>query len=216
MNSRGMNPRDRRLDADARKARALADQSDLICVHAVSDTAGRPPEVWEVTYRCRGIVDRNADNSPVYGDYHRVRIELGRDYPHVPPAFKWLTPILHPNIEGHEPHRVCLNTWQPGRHLDAVILMMGEMVQYKNYHADDTPPYPFDTNAAEWVRRAERAGYFSKARPVDPRPLLRPAESALLSTEPSTPASRIRVSVNREQRIYPSRTSRVRLTGEPS
>jgi ubiquitin-protein ligase len=215
-----MNPRDRRLDADARKIRALADQSDLIDVRAIGDAPGRPPEMWEATYRCKGIIGKNADDSPVYGEYHRVRIELGRDYPLAPPAFKWLTPILHPNIEGREPHRVCIDQtrWQAGRHLDSVILMMGEMVQYKNYHAEDTPPYPLDHDAAIWAKGAERAGYFSKTRPVDPRPLLRPANPSPQATEPSSPAlRRVRLSVVQEKTTnVPLRGSRVRLTGGPS
>lgn len=213
-----MNPRDRRLNADARKVRELSEQSDLIDVSAVDETPGRPPEVWEVTYRCKGVVGRNADGSPVYGDYHRVRIELGRDYPLAPPAFRWLTPILHPNIEGREPHRVCIDQahWHPGRHLDAVVLMMGEMVQYKNYHSDvNVAPYPMDHDAARWAQQAERSGYFSKSNPVDPRPLLRPAVDRLDRT-PDAGARPGRIRVVRSNVSAPDgvteRPSRVRIT----
>lgn len=215
-----MDPRDRRLDADSRKVRELAEQSDFIDVRAVATAIGRPPEIWEVTYRCRGIVGQDADGSPIYGDYHRVRVELGRDYPRNPPAFQWLTPILHPNIEGREPNRVCINQarWQPGQHLDAVILMMGEMVQYKNYHAEDTPPYPLDREAAQWARRAERAGHFSKTDPVDPRPLLRPVGLESGRGEPPTSSpGRVRRIGSGEPAARPSRTSRpsrIRVTGE--
>jgi ubiquitin-protein ligase len=212
-----MDPRDRRLEADARKVRELVHQSDLIDAVAVGTTGGRPPEVWEVTYRCRGIVGKNPDESPIYGEYHRVRIELGRDYPRTPPAFQWLTPILHPNIEGREPNRVCIDQahWQPGQHLDAVILMMGEMVQYKNYHAEDSPPYPLDREAAAWARAAQAVGHFSKSRPVDPRPLLRPEGAPPGTTEPVASAPR-RVRILGASAPSPgtARPSRVRLKGD--
>ncbi|MCK9925935.1 hypothetical protein MXD62_01955 [Frankia sp. Mgl5] len=174
------NPRDRRLRADARKVLELSENSDLIEARPLDTATGRPPEIWEVTFRCRGIVGTERDGRPVYGDHHRVRIELGREYPRVPPGLRWLTPILHPNIEGHGPQRVCIDQahWQVGHTLDRVVLMLGEMVQYKNYHAELVPPFPLDQAAATWARQAERAGYFSKSRPVDPRPLLRPDPTA--------------------------------------
>jgi hypothetical protein len=58
---------------------------------------------------------------------------------------------------------------------------MGEMVQYKYYHLDDTPPYYLDRDSAVWARGAERAGYFSKSLPVDSRSL-----TGLNGTRPTT------------------------------
>jgi len=214
-----MDPRDRRLEADARKVREMVANSDLIEATAIDARDGRPPEIWEITYRCRGIIGANRDGSPIYGDYHRVRIELGREYPRQPPKLRWLTPIKHPNIEGYGDFRVCIDQahWQVGQTLDRIILMMGEMVQYKNYHAQNTAPWPLDSKAAEWARKAERAGYFSKSKPVDPRPLLRPDASA--SSRPAPPANRpSRVMFKGNPISVPPATpvggSRIRITGD--
>ena len=51
--------------------------------------------------------------------------------------------------------------------------MLGEMVQYKNFHDDPTkPPFPWDAEAARWCRdyRHKNPGAF----PVDKQELLRP------------------------------------------
>jgi hypothetical protein len=51
--------------------------------------------------------------------------------------------------------------------------MLGEMLQYKNYHDDPTkPPFPWDPEAARWSReyRKKHPNIF----PVDTRELLRP------------------------------------------
>ncbi|CAJ59522.1 MULTISPECIES: ubiquitin-conjugating enzyme E2 [Frankia] len=204
-----LSPRDRRLAADARKVLELSENSDLIEARIVDAGTGRPPEIWEVTFRCRGIVGAERDGRPVYGDYHRVRIELGREYPRQAPGLRWLTPILHPNIEGHGAQRVCIAQWHVGRTLETVVLMLGEMVQYKNYHAEMVPPYPLDNKAAKWALKAERAGYFSRSRPVDPRPLLRPDHSA--GQSPTTTAPRVRVRSATTPPIPPT-TPRIRIS----
>jgi len=87
---------------------------------------------------------------------------------------KWLTPIWHPNIN-HLNGTVCIDAawWTAGRSLDRLIIMLGEMVQYKNFHDDPTqPPFPWDPEAARWCR-GYRASH-PDAFPVDSRELLRP------------------------------------------
>ena len=51
--------------------------------------------------------------------------------------------------------------------------MLGEMVQYKNYHAEQTPPYPIDPEVAQWVLWARKHGVLPRL-PIDGRELLRP------------------------------------------
>ena len=87
---------------------------------------------------------------------------------------QWLTPVWHPNINHHN-GSVCVDAawWTASRSLDRLVVMIGEMVQYKNYHDDPTkPPFPWDPEAARWSRkyRQEHPDVF----PVDTRELLRP------------------------------------------
>ena len=89
----------------------------------------------------------------------------------------WLTPIWHPNIEHLEPHHVCTNNvqnWFAAKPLAELVLAMGEMVQYKHYHAKWVSPFPLDRTAAEWVLQvAEPKGIVGPNKPFDDRPLLR-------------------------------------------
>jgi len=87
---------------------------------------------------------------------------------------KWLTPIWHPNIN-HLNGSVCIDAawWTASRSLDRLIIMLGEMLQYKNYHDDPTkPPFPWDPEAARWSREYRKT--HPNIFPVDHRELMRP------------------------------------------
>ena len=167
-------PRIRRLRADHKLIEDLAAHSDLISYKAKQLRRGLPPEEYIITYKCRGIVSVQKNGKPKIGNNHRVEIYLHNQYPQRWPGMKWLTPIWHPNIN-HLNGSVCVDAawWTASRSLDRLVIMLGEMVQYKNFHDDPTkPPFPWDPEAARWCR-----DYRSKnpnAFPVDHRELLRP------------------------------------------
>ena len=137
---------------------------------------GWPPEEYIVIFRCKGVAGITKENKPVYAELHKVRITLNSGFPGTEPALEWLTPIWHPNILHVPPHNVCthnLDSWWPGQRLVNLILKLGDLVQYKHYHAVDEFPYPLDKKVAEWVvNYAEPSGILGKGKPVDPRPLL--------------------------------------------
>jgi ubiquitin-protein ligase len=167
-------PRMRRLRADLLLMQELAAQSDLIEFTSESAKRGLPPERYIVTYKCRGIVGVDKHGKPRIGHKHQVEIYLHNQYPQRWPGMKWLTPVWHPNIN-HINKTVCIDAawWTASRSLDRLVLMIGEMVQYKNFHDDPTkPPFPWDPEAARWSRtyRAKHPDAF----PVDRRELLRP------------------------------------------
>lgn len=167
-------PRMRRLRADFDLMTDLAAHSDLINFEAKAPKPGMPPETYIVTFKCKGIVSVDPKGRPIYGEHHQVEIYLHSQYPQRWPGMKWLTPIWHPNIN-HLNGTVCIDAawWTAGRSLDRLVLMLGEMIQYKNFHDDPTkPPFPWDAEAARWCRayRVEHANTF----PVDTRELLRP------------------------------------------
>ncbi|MCD6424767.1 MAG: hypothetical protein J7L35_04635 [Anaerolineales bacterium] len=167
-------PRMRRLRADHKRMLDLAAQSDLIEFKTTEARKGLPPERYIVTYKCKGIVGVDKNGKPKMGNKHQVEIYLHNQYPQRWPGMQWLTPVWHPNINHHN-GSVCVDAawWTASRSLDRLVIMIGEMVQYKNFHDDPTkPPFPWDPEAARWSRkyREENPGVF----PVDTRELLRP------------------------------------------
>jgi ubiquitin-protein ligase len=176
-------PRIRRLRGDHQRMVELAAQSDLIEFEAKSPRKGLPPERYIITYKCRGVVSVLKSGVPKIGNKHQVEIYLHNQYPQRWPGMKWLTPIWHPNIN-HLNGSVCVDAawWTASRSLDRLVLMLGEMVQYKNFHDDPTkPPFPWDPEAARWCRdyRTKHPDAF----PVDHRELLRPERVKIKSVK---------------------------------
>lgn len=177
-------PRVRRLKGDYERMREMEARSSLIKFEAMSLQPGLPPERYIVTYACKSIVGVNANGTPKFSEHHQVEIYLHSQYPQRWPGLKWLTPIWHPNIN-HINGSVCIDAawWTAARSLDRLVLMMGEMLQYKNFHDDPTqPPFPWDPEAAKWCRDYRKKN--PKAFPVDHRELLRPERVRLSSETP--------------------------------
>jgi hypothetical protein len=177
-------PRMRRLRADHELMRELAARSDLIHFEAGQTLRGSPPERYIVTFKCKGVVGIDKSGRPKLGTRHKVEIYLHNQYPQRWPGMKWLTPIWHPNIH-HVNGSVCIDAawWTASRSLDRLVIMLGEMVQYKNFHDDPTkPPFPWDAEVALWSR-AYRIKH-PKAFPVDGRQLLRPERVKVASAAP--------------------------------
>jgi len=168
------NPRLRRLRKDYELIQQVDARSDLIKVDAKSAGLGMPPDRYIITYKCKGIIGVDRRGNPKIGERHQVEIYLHSQYPQRWPGMKWLTPIWHPNIN-HANGSVCIDAawWSASRSLDRLVIMLGEMVQFKNFHDDPTKaPFPWDMDAARWCRqfRKTHPRYF----PVDNRELLRP------------------------------------------
>ncbi|CAG0946436.1 hypothetical protein ANRL1_03009 [Anaerolineae bacterium] len=177
-------PRFRRLQADHEKMVELKKQSQLIDFEVVDAKPGFPPEKYIVTFKCKSIVGVDPKGNPRFADKHQVAIYLHNEYPHRWPGLKWLTPIWHPNIKGAN-GSVCIDAawWTAARSLDRLVIMLGEMAQWKNYHDDPTkPPFPWDAEAAKWSMNYRRThpGCF----PVDTRELLHP-ERVKLAAKPA-------------------------------
>ena len=184
-------PRIRRLRADAELMRELAARSDLISFTAQSPQPNVPPERYIVTFKCKSIVGVDLLGKPKYAEHHQVEIYLHNQYPQRWPGMKWLTPIWHPNIN-HINGTVCIDAawWTASRSLDRRVIMLGEMLQWKNFHDDPTkPPFPWDADAARWSREYRKKN--PDAFPLDKRELLRPERIKLIE-EPAKPRPKIR------------------------
>jgi ubiquitin-protein ligase len=167
-------PRMRRLRGDFELMQELVARSDLISFKSVSSAPNLPPERYIVTFRCESIINVDRSGNPKFGNHHQVEIYLHNQYPQRWPGMKWLTPIWHPNIN-HLNGSVCIDAawWTASRSLDRLIIMLGEMLQWKNFHDDPTkPPFPWDAEAARWSREYRKK--HPNAFPCDKRELLRP------------------------------------------
>jgi ubiquitin-protein ligase len=185
-------PRMRRLRADFQRMQELTAQSDFIDFKAKSVRKGMPPERYVVTYKCKGIVGVDRKGNPKLGHKHQVEIYLHGQYPQRWPGMQWLTPVWHPNINHHN-GSVCVDAawWTASRSLDRLVLMIGEMVQYKNFHDDPTkPPFPWDPDAARWSREYRKKN--PNAFPVDTRELIRPERIKLKKKKKNKPKIRLK------------------------
>ena len=191
-------PRMRRLRGDYELMVELDARSDLISFKASSPNPNIPPERYIVTFKCKSITSVDRQGNPKFGEYHQVEIYLHNQYPHRWPGMKWLTPIWHPNIN-HLNGSVCIDAawWAASRSLDRLVIMLGEMLQYKNFHDDPTkPPFPWDAEAARWCReyRKKQPNIF----PLDHRELLRPERVKLTSTDSGKTRSKVQVKLKPE------------------
>jgi len=177
-------PRMRRLKADYELMQDLNSRSDLISFKAVDARPGVPPERYIVTFTCKSISNVDRSGNPKFSNHHQVEIYLHNQYPQRWPGMKWLTPIWHPNIN-HLNGTVCIDAawWTASRSLDRLIIMLGEMLQWKNFHDDPTkPPFPWDVEAARWSREYRKT--HAHEFPVDRRELLRPERVKVKKEEP--------------------------------
>jgi hypothetical protein len=122
---------------------------------------GRAPEKYLVAYRCTGL-KKSDSGQIVETNHHLMQVVLGQDFPNRgAPRLVWLTAIWHPNIR---PPYVCTSgrPFAVSTTLDMICLMVGQMVQYRNYNVHSF----MDKEAAEWAT-ANR-----DRLPVDDRGLL--------------------------------------------
>jgi len=192
-------PRQARLKTEQERLEKLNRESDYVRAKPLNALPGSEPEHYQVTFLCRGIIGIDASRNPIYGEKHEVEILCDDEFPSDVPRLQWITPIWHPNIQHEEPKGVCVNKpeWLGEMGLDDLCRLMFEMVQYKNYHAQFTRPYPLDHEVARWViEYAEPRNIVNKARniSVDNKPFTRPTVTEKISvTIPTPPASRIKL-----------------------
>jgi len=176
-------PRLRRLEKEYRLLEEFCDQSDLIDFVPFKQKRGFPPERYHITYRVKSIVGIDHNQVPIFGEKHVAEITIPPTFPLAKqPECKMITPVWHPNIkfDGEYAGRICINEGALGHWhtLDMLAERIGEMLQYKNYHAENTAPHPEDGRVALWVREfGEPRGVINKAKKVytDSRNLLRPS-----------------------------------------
>lgn len=193
-------PRARRLAKEHEWLDDYCRNSDLVRYEVAKQRPGFPPEEYRIYYKLRSITHILPDGSPQYGNEHVARISLPTGYPMTSsPVCYMETPVWHPNIRSSGEYRghICINKEVLGHWhtLDMLVEQIGEMLQYKNYHALNEIPFPEDSEVAKWVREhAEPKGIVSKIRGIftDSRPLQKPSPDWLEKRQRKAPKMQIR------------------------
>lgn len=165
------NPREKRLAREHMKLHELCEHSPRLS-YEIEPRRGRAPEVYHVFMILKSIIGLDEEHNPIYGYEHSLKIDIPAGYPNTArPKCYMETPIWHPNVkwEGKFKGRVCVNTEDLGPlfYLDDLVLRVGKILQYKNYHAENVQPYPEDERVAQWVRDfAEPKGLINKEKGI--------------------------------------------------
>ena len=111
------------------------------------------PTRYTIVFHEKGICGLKEDgHTPIILDHHELEIKLGPNYPGEAPSVRWITPIFHPNIRP-KTGDVCLGVlrekYLPGLGLAKLVVMLFEMLQYRNYDIDN----PFNPKAAAWAEK---------------------------------------------------------------
>lgn len=183
------NPRLDRLRNDYQRLQQLAARSPYLHVLGAE---GNPPTSYTLQFTCRGV-ERLNGGQPVYREDHRVRIDLGPQYPNGKPGLAWLTPIFHPNISGGG--AVCIgDNWSGGgRYLDDLVIFLMQMVRYDGENLAFSAS-AFNPAAYQWAVQNRRL------LPVDKRPMFGPSLSdsiRVVSSSRPSPGGPLDIRVNR-------------------
>jgi hypothetical protein len=144
------------------------------------------PEKYLVQFSCRGVM-KNREGAIVPTEDHKLEIFLGPDFPNQgAPRFVWWTEIFHPNIRGvylcTEGRPFAVSTT-----LDTICLMVGQMIQYRNYN---TKSY-LNKEAAHWAEANPSIFPLDKRNLLtgreDASPLLRFAGNGLIEEVKDSP-----------------------------
>ncbi len=181
------------------------------------------PCVYHVHFLFRSITGIGNDKKPIYGFKHTARVTFPPRYPIEAPELYMQSDVWHPNIksDGKYKGRICGNTKGFGLGFDLYLLIIriGEILQYKQYHAENTPPFPEDIHSARWVMEyAEPNGIVNKYKDIiiDNTPLIKGGEpegtvsdvdNASLPEVPVEPKSIEKVEVNMGQKPPPEESS---------
>lgn len=179
----GKNPFYKRLAKDHLSMFEL--DSEVISWEVVETRSPKKiPCVYHVHFMFRSITGIDDQDRPIFGNKHTARVTFPPRYPIEPPELYMQTDVWHPNVksDGKYKGRICGNTKGFGLGFDLFLLVIriGEILQYKQYHAENTPPFPEDIHAARWVLNfAEPNGLVNKYKDIciDNTPLLKGGEA---------------------------------------
>lgn len=143
-----MNPRMRRLAADAQQMRTEFAGHPQI---EVTPMGPEPAESYRITYHLTGVA-LGTQGQPEYVQIHHVLIQLPAAYPRSKPLFRMDTSIFHPNFGSRVGDEICIGDyWSPAQSLADIVVTVGEMIQYQRFNVRS----PLNAVAARWVAENE-------------------------------------------------------------
>jgi len=95
---------------------------------------GSPPEAYEITYLCAGVVDEGFKKRY----QHVVDVRFPANYPYQPPHFVFRDGLFHPNVWARG--LVCLGDerlWRPTYLAQHLIAYVGRLIEFQAYNAED-------------------------------------------------------------------------------
>jgi len=169
-------PRDKRLAREYFLLEELCKKTSKISFKPAELTKSSGlPYKYRIFYKVQTIVGIDANNKPIISSGpHEAEITLPPGYPAAsdPPIPSMISDAWHPNIKSKNPGKghICVNMKfiSAAEGIDGLVLRIGELLQYKNYFAEDRPPYPEDPEVAKWIREiAEPQKFVAPDKPID-------------------------------------------------
>ncbi len=125
----------------------------------IQSVIGDPPEIYIIDFVVKSL-ETGKKGKPVPRTTHTAEVQLGADYPRLPPVCKMLTPIFHPNID--QSHICIGDHWTAGERLVDLVKRIAEILAYQAYNIRS----PLNGEAAMW------ADLNADQLPTDPRPMV--------------------------------------------
>jgi len=143
-----MNPRMRRLTADAESLRTeFAGHPEI----QVLPLGYEPTDAYRIIFRLPGIA-LDAAGQPSRVNHHQCVIQLVAGYPREKPIAIMETAIFHPNFGPNIGDEICIGDyWSPAQSLSDIVVTIGELIQYQRYNTRS----PLNAVAARWVAQNE-------------------------------------------------------------
>jgi ubiquitin-protein ligase len=134
-----MNPRLRRLENDYQEVRKRFDGDMRLKITPVGTN---PPQQYQIIYSVPSL--RINGNAPFIANNTVVNLTLPIGYPKDKPHAETLDEVFHPNFGSW----ICIaDFWSPAQSLADIIVLIGDMLQWKKYNIRS----PLNAIAAEWA-----------------------------------------------------------------